>query len=137
MPGSAGVVAIDTNVLVRLLTRDHEAQYRASKALFASQEILVPDTVLLETEWVLRCAYDLTPGEVCAVLRQVLGLPNVHVENPARVSRVIDWHDQGLDFADAFHLAASEGQETLRTFDRQFAARARGLAACQVELAGS
>jgi len=134
MPGSAGVIAIDTNILVRLLTRDNEAQFRASKALFAAHEILVPDSVLLEAEWVLRCAYELAPDEVCSALRKVLGLPNVQLDNAARVARAIDWHEGGLDFADAFHLAASEGQQALKTFDRQFIRRARGLAGCPVEL---
>jgi predicted nucleic-acid-binding protein len=134
MPGSAGVIAIDTNILVRLLTRDNEAQFRASKALFAAHEILVPDSVLLEAEWVLRCAYELAPDEVCSALRKVLGLPNVQLDNAARVARAIDWHEGGLDFADALHLAASEGQQALKTFDRQFIRRARGLAGCPVEL---
>ncbi|MCC5793651.1 MAG: type II toxin-antitoxin system VapC family toxin [Chromatiales bacterium] len=128
------MVAIDTNVLVRLLTRDNETQFRTARALFAGHDIFIPHSVLLEAEWVLRCAYELAPAEVCTALRKVLGLANVHVDQPPLLSRVIDWHEAGLDFADALHLATSEGCEALKTFDRQFARRAGGLTPCPVEL---
>lgn len=44
------MIAIDTNVLVRLLTGDHPAQSKASHTLFGSEDIHFPDTVLLHTE---------------------------------------------------------------------------------------
>lgn len=44
------MLAIDTNVLVRLLVSDNPAQSKASPKLFASEDIFIPDTVLLETE---------------------------------------------------------------------------------------
>lgn len=114
------MVAIDTNVLVRLLVGDHPAQARASERLFASGEIFIPDTVLLETEWVLRAAYDLRPGDVCAAFRRVCGLPNVKVSDARLAAQVIDWHEAGLEFSDAFHLALSQEQESLKTFDAGF-----------------
>jgi predicted nucleic-acid-binding protein len=55
------VIAVDTNIVVRLLTQDYEQQYNKSLALFQEQEIFIPDTVLLETEWVLRFAYHFKP----------------------------------------------------------------------------
>lgn len=42
-------------------------------------DIFLPDTVILETEWVLRYADDLTPVEVCGALRKVFGLRNLHL----------------------------------------------------------
>lgn len=122
-----GVVAVDTNVLVRLLTGDHPAQYQASRKLFSSESIFVPDSVVLETEWVLRAAYDLEPSAVCMALRKVFGLENVNVGNPEAVSRALDWHEVGLDFADALHLSLSSGHEVLKTFDTGFIKRARAL----------
>jgi predicted nucleic-acid-binding protein len=119
------VVAIDTNVLVRLLVGDHRLQAKASERLFASAAIFIPDTVLLETEWVLRAAYDLGPSSVCAAFRLVCGLPNVKVSDSRLVAQVIDWHEAGLDFSDAFHLALSKDQESLKTFDAAFIKNAR------------
>ncbi len=127
------MVAVDTNILVRLLTRDDPAQYRASHRLFASEPIFIADTVILETEWVLRAAYDLTPIEVCASLRRLLGLEQVSVSNAQLLAQVINWHAAGLDFADAFHLALSQSKQSLKTFDSGFIKRAKALTQCLVE----
>lgn len=62
----SSVLAVDTNVVVRLLTNDDPAQARRAAAFFADHEIFIAVTVLLETEWVLRHAYDL---ERSAILR--------------------------------------------------------------------
>jgi predicted nucleic-acid-binding protein len=127
------VISVDTNVLVRLLTRDDEAQFKASRKLFAAVEIFIPDTVILETEWVLRCAYELQPAAVCDAFRRVFGLRNVHLANGRSLAQAIVWHEQGLDFADALHLAASQGSESLKTFDGTFIRRARKIPGCSVE----
>lgn len=127
------MIAIDTNVLVRLLTGDHPVQSKASHTLFTSEDIHIPDTVLLETEWVLRAAFDLTPGEICTALRRVCGLPNVTVSDGQLVALVIDWHEASFDFADAFHLALSRGQESMKTFDADFIKNAKKLTDRRVE----
>jgi predicted nucleic acid-binding protein len=127
------VIAIDTNILVRLLTRDSEAEYKASHKLFAAEEIFIPDTVVLETEWVLRYAYDLKPAEFCDALRKVCGLPNVSLTNGQRVAQAISWHEAGLDFADAFHLALSQGMSSLKTFDKDFIKKSKDISECPVE----
>jgi len=127
------MVAIDTNILVRLLTRDNETQYKISHQLFSSQDIFIPDTVILETEWVLRDAYDLMPAEVCEAFRGVFGLGNVTVTNGQLMAQVIAWHEAGLDFADAFHLALSHDQECMKTFDGNFIKRAKQLSEQRVE----
>lgn len=127
------MIAVDTNVLVRLLTRDDEAQYKGSRRLFSEAEIFIPDTVVLETEWVLRCAYELPPADVCDVFRRVFGLGNVHLANGRLMAQAIAWHEQGLDFADALHLATSQGSEALKTFDNTFIRRARKIPDCSVE----
>lgn len=51
------MIAVDTNVLVRLLTADDPKQLAAARSLFASDPIWVAKTVLLETGWVLRSLY--------------------------------------------------------------------------------
>lgn len=127
------MIAIDTNVLVRLLTRDDEAQYQASHKLFSSEEIFIPDTVILEAEWVLRYAYELNPMDICAAFRGVFGLQNVRLTHAQLVAQVISWHESGLDFADAFHLALSQTHEALKTFDDRFVKRAQKLTECRVE----
>ena len=51
------IVAVDTNILVRFLVADEPEQARRARELFSLNTILIPTTVLLETEWVLRSAY--------------------------------------------------------------------------------
>jgi len=127
------VIAIDTNILVRLLTRDNESEYKASLKLFTSETLFIPDTVILETEWVLRYAYDLSSGDICNALRNVLGLPNVSVTNAAKIANAILWHEAGLDFADAFHLSLCQDHTALKTFDKEFIKKGKDISACRVE----
>ena len=127
------MISIDTNVLVRLLTGDDATQYKSSRKLFAAQQIFIADTVVLETEWVLRAAYELGRAEICDALRCVFGLRNVTLANGHLVAQAITWHEAGLDFADAFHLALSQHHETFKTFDTNFVKRARALSECRVE----
>ncbi|HQQ75118.1 MAG TPA: type II toxin-antitoxin system VapC family toxin [Pseudomonadales bacterium] len=127
------MIAIDTNVVVRLLVADNPAQYKASVKLFSTQDIYIADTVILEAEWVLRAAYGLSAVDICKAFRQLFGLANVTLSNGQLVAEVIDWHEAGLDFADAFHLALSRDSESMKTFDKDFIKRAAALTACVVE----
>jgi predicted nucleic-acid-binding protein len=128
------VVSVDTNIVVRLLTQDDEQQYRKSVELFQEQDIFIPDTVILETEWVLRFAYQFQPQEICQALRNLFGLPNVYLINTNAIVQVLQWHENGLDFADAFHLAQSHNCSAIYTFDEKFLKRAKNLSTqCEVK----
>jgi predicted nucleic-acid-binding protein len=48
------MIALDTNVVVRLLIRDDPAQADLAAQLVRGNQVLLTTTVLLETEWVLR-----------------------------------------------------------------------------------
>lgn len=61
--GRSGMIAVDTNIVVRLLTQDEEQQYNKILKLFQEQDIFIPDTAILETEWVLHFAYNFKPYE--------------------------------------------------------------------------
>ncbi len=121
------MVAVDTNVVVRLLTQDHAAQAARAAEIFRSGPIFISSSVLLETEWVLRYSYELGSDAILRALRGVLGLPNVSVENPAAAVTAITLFEQGLDFADALHVASSMPAERFVTFDARLAKRSREL----------
>jgi predicted nucleic-acid-binding protein len=129
------MIAADTNVIVRLLTRDDELQYKKAFALFSSQIVFIPDTVIQETDWVLRYAYEFSNEEICRALSGLFGLKNVRLSDPTRIAQAIGWHQQGLDFSDALHLAQSQECEKFFTFDKAFATRADKLGNCLVQLA--
>lgn len=128
------MIAIDTNIIVRLLVADDPAQHALSTQVLREHDVYVPDTVVLETEWVLRHAYRYTPALVVRGLRALFGLPNVHLAHAAAVAQALRWHESdGLDFADALHLAQCQHLDEMKTFDRRFVQRAAALGTCRVE----
>ena len=64
----AVMLGLDTNVLVRYLVRDNEAQFERARRLIrrtaAAEGVFVSLLVLQETEWVLRSRYDLSKAEI-------------------------------------------------------------------------
>ena len=118
------MIAIDTNIIVRFLTQDEPEQYQKSVNIFSTQEVFIADTVILETEWVLRYAYSYTPDRIIAAIKQVCGLPNVHLRDADTITLALTGQEAGLDFADALHLAQANQCKEMLTFDQRFAKRA-------------
>ena len=115
-------VALDTNVLVRLLVNDEPLQAEQAAALIdSSAACFVPITVALELEWVLRGAYKLQRDAVIKAFEGLLAMRHLHLEQADLVRQALVWHRQGMDFADALHLARCEGCGALVSFDRQLA----------------
>lgn len=113
------MLAVDTNVLVRLVTRDDPDQARKAFALFERERLWIGKTVLLETEWVLRYSYQLDRETILKALRGLAGLENAELEDPLTVARALDWFEAGLDFADALHLAAGRHTAGFVSFDQR------------------
>jgi len=123
-------VAVDTNVLVRFLTEDDEAQAAAAAGIMeAASAILVSTIVLAETTWVLRRAYKHTATEVAAALRSFIDAQGVEVDEAATEAG-LRFLEQGGDFADGViaHEAKQRRCDCLVTFDRQFAQLSKGAA---------
>lgn len=126
--------AVDTNVLVRFLVRDDEAQAQAARrTMLAKGGVYVATTVLLEAEWVLRSAYRLPSAEIQRLLREFAGLPDVMIEDRRLLADALDAMHHGLDFADALHLGRTNGCESFVTFDRALAKRAAKLSTVRIE----
>lgn len=121
------MIAVDTNVVVRLLVNDHPEQSLRARTLVDSNAVWISTTVFLEAEWVLRRVYRHKRPSICASFRALAGLPNVDLENPDRITVALDWFDAGMDFADALHLAAAAGQDAFASFDQELARTASGL----------
>jgi len=121
------LISVDTNILVRILTKDDALQLRKALLLFENNDIFITDTVILETEWVLRYAYEFSSLDINQSLARLLGLPQVHISHPRQMADALDWHKHGLDFADALHLASSSAQDAFVTFDRPLITKSRQL----------
>lgn len=83
------MIAVDTNIVVRLLTQDDESQYQQALRVFQQATIFIPDTVILETEWVLRFSYRFQPMAISTAFRNLLGLPNVHVPGASSLTNAL------------------------------------------------
>ncbi|MEZ5277836.1 MAG: type II toxin-antitoxin system VapC family toxin [Opitutaceae bacterium] len=119
----------DTNVVVRLLVEDAPNESARAKRLFEAGAVFIPDTVFMETEWVLRAAYGCRADEIADAFRSLLRLETVRVADRTKMVSAIDHFSAGLDFADALHFVCGDG-EGMKTFDRMFIKRGqrRGLA---------
>ena len=118
MAAQDSVIAIDTNVVVRFLVNDDREQARRARALIDGQAVFVATTVLLETERVLRSAYRLPRQGLIDALRAFLDLPRVSAQDREGPGAALDWAEQGMDFADALHLASAAGCVAFASFDR-------------------
>jgi predicted nucleic acid-binding protein len=127
------MLAIDTNVIVRFLTGDHPQQSAASRKLIEDGQVWVSTTVLLETGWVLKGAYGFDIPTIIQALRKFAGLANVSLENPVVAAQALALSEGGMDYADAFHLAAATVKcEALISFDDSLRKKAKRLGALSV-----
>jgi len=120
------MIALDTNVLVRYLVEDDEAESRrATKlieaALTREEEIFISDVVMCETVWVLSSAYRFSRDEIADALAALLRARSVVFTSADRLARSLDAYRNGKgDFADYLirELARAAGADTVATFDR-------------------
>lgn len=128
------MIGLDTNVLARYYiddAADAEAQRQRERAralIDGGQPLAVAKTVLLEFEWVMRGYYRFDPAEVLSVMRHLLALPQVTIEDRPSVAQAVANLAAGLDFADALHHASYRDCARMASFDdRRFARRAKRL----------
>lgn len=120
------MIAIDTNVLLRLWLRDDDAQFeRAAKLLAPLQgevaAVLLCDVVLAEAVWALRAAYRRSREEIATALEATLAQPAYAFEDRAAVQTAVQaFQASSADFADCLVAAkaACAGAEFTATFDR-------------------
>jgi predicted nucleic-acid-binding protein len=120
-------MALDTSVVVRVLTADEPAQLQVARRAMESGALFLSKTVLVETEWVLRYSYGIGRAEIGDALRKLIRYRRMEVEDLPAVIEALSWHAEGMDFADALHLSSSKSADRLATFDRELAATAAKL----------
>jgi predicted nucleic acid-binding protein len=126
------MLAVDTNIVIRYLTNDDARQSSQARAFVNANDIALTATVLLEADWVLRSAFRYPRHDAVAALRAFAGLPTVSLDQPTLIAQAFDWALQGMDFADALHLAASQQREAFVSFDRDLARIAKQVSAPEV-----
>ncbi len=120
------MIALDTNVLVRLVMRDDEAQAQRARKLFEAHaqgdaSLFVSDVVLVEFTWVLRSRYDLTGEAIARVLRALVDNATLAWQSRAAAIDALRLFEVGgVDFPGCLvvALAQAHGCEATATFDR-------------------
>jgi len=118
------MIAVDTNVLVRLLTGDDQKQAAAARSLFADNSIWIAKTVLLEADWVLRSLYGFESAAIREAFTKLLGLKNVQAEDEPSVAAALQFTSYGIEFADALHLSSRPDGTSFLSFDQSLVRRA-------------
>jgi predicted nucleic-acid-binding protein len=118
------VRSVDTNVLVRLVTRDDAKQVAAAEA-FVSRGAWVPHLVLAEASWVLASVYGRSPGDIATAIEMLLNHQDLTLQDADAVAAAIAHFRRrpALGFSDCLVLevARKAGHLPLGTFDRNLA----------------
>lgn len=117
------MAGLDTNILVRYLTKDDEIQSTIAQNLIENADnapLFVPITVFLELEWVLRSRYKYSKLQIIEVMNDLLEIDTLKsgFEN-VLATAVWLYQISKADFADCLHTALIQAQNTLPmlTFD--------------------
>ena len=115
--------AVDTNVLVRLVTRDDAKQVAAAET-FVARGAWVPHLVLAEATWVLTSVYDRRPEEIASAVEMLLNHQHLTLQDSEAVAAaVVSFRRRpAVGFSDCLVLevARKAGHVPLGTFDRGF-----------------
>ena len=113
--------AVDTNVLVRLLTRDDARQVTAADA-FIAKGAWVSHLTVAETTWVLASVYDCDAEAIATAVEMLLGHEHLTVQDTEVVAAAVAQFRQQprVGFSDCLMLeiARKAGHQPLGTFDR-------------------
>jgi predicted nucleic-acid-binding protein len=116
--------AVDTNVLVRLFTRDDVRQVAAAEA-FVAAGAWVGHVVLAETTWVLNAVYDLPPAAIARAVEMLLNHQHLTIADADIVAAALEQYRKSsrTSFSDCLVLEAARkaGHLPLGTFDRHVA----------------
>ena len=129
------MIALDTNIVVRLILNDDPDQTARARRLLAHGDVFLPLSVVLETGWVLSRRAGVSREDTVRALQAFLGVSGVVAEEPTRVRRALRLSAAGLDLGDAMHLCSSQACDSLASFDRRFARRAAALGASPAVIA--
>ena len=116
--------AVDTNVLVRLITRDDLRQLAEANS-FVERGAWVSILALAEASWVLDTVYQLTAADLAMAIDMLLDHKNLTIQDPEAVAAALDLFRKrpALGFSDCLVLALARksGHLPLGTLDRDLA----------------
>lgn len=128
-PGISAVIGIDTNVLLRLLVRDHQEQVRVVERFISTRFSkedpgYVSRVVIAETAWVLKDVYGYDRKQIAAAIRAVMDVCELQMESADEIDAAIaDFEQSSAGFTDCLlaRTNAAAGCDHTVTFDRKAA----------------
>jgi predicted nucleic-acid-binding protein len=118
------MLAVDSNVLVRLVARDDADQVSAAEQ-FVSKGAWISHLVLAETLWVLDSVYELSREQIATAVEMLLNHRDLTLQDAEVVTSALDHYRtrSAVDFSDclALEIARKAGHLPVATFDRNFA----------------
>ena len=122
------MIALDTNVLVRFLAQDDDAQFQVAAGLIEGCTRDAPGyvcrEVMIELVWVLERAYKYSREDIAEALLSIVTASQLLVENAQDIASVVNlYRDEGYDFADLMIRQSAQRSENriLKTFDQKLA----------------
>ncbi|MBW4476089.1 MAG: type II toxin-antitoxin system VapC family toxin [Tolypothrix brevis GSE-NOS-MK-07-07A] len=120
------MIGVDTNILVRYLTKDDEPQWqKAVEIIEGGEQCFIANIVLCELVWVLRGKpYEFSRAEIGKTIEMMLQCPVFELENSSLVYQALHRFQQGkADFSDYLigAIAQQLGCSKTVTFDRKLA----------------
>jgi len=118
--------AVDTNVLVRLITRDDDRQVEVAEA-FVAGGAWVPHLALAEATWVLESVYGRRPHSIATAIEMLLHHDHLTVQDADAVAAAAALNQfrqrPKVGFSDCLmvEVARKAGHGSLGTFDRLLA----------------
>ena len=122
------MIAIDTNVLVRLLVVDDQEQSESAEQFLATltpqNPGLICREVLIELVWVLERTYGFKRTPISNAIHELITSSEIVVEDVDRVRMVTsEYRSSTADFSDLMirSIAITLGASHVTTFDKSFA----------------
>lgn len=116
--------AVDTNVLVRLVTRDDTKQVARAES-FVAHGAWVPHLAVAEATWVLASVYDCGPGAIATAVDMLLNHQHLTLQDAETVAAALEQFRRhpAIGFSDCLmvEVARKAGHVPLGTFDRDLA----------------
>ncbi|HVY84766.1 MAG TPA: type II toxin-antitoxin system VapC family toxin [Caulobacterales bacterium] len=117
--------AVDTNILVRLITRDDAKQVAAAEA-FVARGAWASHLVLAETMWVLESVYDFETKQIALTVEMLLNHAQLSLQDADVVAAALISFRRRPSSGFSDHLiveiARKNGHAPLGTFDKNLAA---------------
>ncbi len=123
------MIAVDTNILIRLLVNDpgQPEQVEAARQHVKKEgAVFIPQVVQVETVWVLESAYKLVRRQIAPVLEHLDSNAAYTLQNRSSFQRAMKLYLKGnTDFSDYLILAESQQEKLqLLTFDKKLGKQA-------------